>query len=67
MTRIRSRLDLRLEGADFVKSPDSAEQCHAAQCLSLPVFCVQYDKMTGSAGRLHRQGRWMTWGFVADG
>jgi hypothetical protein len=40
ITRNRSRLDLSLEGADFVKSPESAEQCHAVQSLSPPVFCV---------------------------
>jgi len=38
MTQNRSRLDLRLEGVDFVKSPESAEHCHAVQCLSPTVF-----------------------------
>jgi len=67
ITRNRSRLDLRLEGADFVKSPESAEQRHAVQCLSPTVFCVQWDKLTGGTGRLHTQGRRMTCGFMADG
>lgn len=39
IARNRSRLDLRLEGADFVKSSESAEQCDAVQCLS-PAVCV---------------------------
>ena len=70
ITRNHSRLDLRLEGADFVKSPECAEQRHAVQCRQQCLF--QTGKMTGGAGFIsyhilsYRQGRRMTYGFVAD-